>query len=191
LQLTHPHDGVHRGLTLTEFKKRPLEEKRKAAEALTTFMATNFRTGIINTDTHAGNFIFCPGGKVGFIDFGRTIQAETKGLDVLLKTVIQKDENAAMNEEMTPFPFNEIWALFLPQQAHLHAGDFQFTREYIAKVMDEGKRFPYRNQMQISMEAAWSMTTSMGLWNIFADLEVPVNYGQICLEVLGAERNSA
>lgn len=184
------------GKTIAEFRKSPAKERKKAAETLAEFItATAFKAGIMNTDTHAGNFIFCPGGRVGFIDFGRTVQLEPKVYGELLKAVIRKDANTARNllpvmfpikkkTANTPFPFDEVWSCFLAQQSHLHSGEFRFTREHIEKTVFETKRFLHQYQVELVIESVWSIATSMGLWSILADLDVPVNYGKISLEVL-------
>lgn len=149
-------------------------------------MATSLKTGLMNTDIHVGNFIFCSGGKVAFIEFGRTKRVETKNIDQLLKEVIRKDLESAKRLLPSMFPakratskdevpFAAIWSFFLSQQTQLHQGEFRFTREHIAETHSDAKVFPYRKQIQLSMDKAWSMSTSMGLWSNFRDLDVAVN----------------
>jgi predicted unusual protein kinase regulating ubiquinone biosynthesis (AarF/ABC1/UbiB family) len=184
------------GKTLDEFKYAPVHERKLAAETIATFMTkTAFRGGLMNTDTHARNFIFCPGGKVAFIDFGRACTLESDGLAELLRAVIKKDAEAAKpylpklfpfkeNKAKSEFPYNEIWYFFLKQQSHLHSGEFRFTRAYIAQNMSDGREFPLKKDLQVSIDMIWSLATSMGLWNVFADLDVPVDFGKLSLAIL-------
>lgn len=184
------------GRTLKEFKSAPFLERKAAAEAIADFMTiTTFKKGLMNTDTHAGNFIFCPDGKVAFIDFGRATKVNIKNIDVLLKAVIEKNESAAhaILPALFPlkpgckdseFPFEDLWPFFLRQQAHLHGGEFRFTRNHIARVMQEGKECPTKKKLQLSIESVWSMATAAGAWNVFAELDAPVDFGQRSLKVL-------
>ncbi len=185
------------GQSIEDFKNAPEEERKAAAETMASFMTeTAFIAGIMNTDTNPGNFIFCPGGKVGFIDFGRADKLKIDNLDRLLKSVIEKDTQTARQflpeifvlkkgaGSTSEFPFEQMWEFFQDQQSHLHQGPFRFTHEYIAKTLREGKKLPYRKDLQITIEAVWSLTTSMGLWNVLADLNVAVDYGKISLASL-------
>lgn len=181
------------GLPLDRFKSAPEQERKAAAETLARFAtATTFIGGSMNTDTHAGNFIFCGSGRVGFIDFGRAIKVETRGLDVLLKAVITRDAESARPVVHSMFQpkqgrvlnFEEIWAFFLDQQSHLHRGEFRFTRDHIQRTMEDGKKSTVKDDIQISQELVWSTATSMGLWNVLADLDVAIDYGRISLDLL-------
>lgn len=184
------------GQSLKEFKNSSYEERRMAAETIARFATkSSFNTGLINTDAHPGNFIFCGQGRVGFIDFGRALKVDFKGSlaqKELMKAVIQKDyeaakkiaENLPFIPDHSKFPFDKFWEFFLKQQLHLHSGNFRFNHAYIADAMRAGREFSRTVEFKITLETIWSVAVSVGVWAILADLDVELDYGRISLETL-------
>lgn len=184
------------GQSLKEFKNSIYEERLMAAETIARFATkSSFGTGLINTDAHPGNFIFCGQGKVGFIDFGRAIKVDFKGSlaqKELMKAVIQKDYEAAKKvaqylpfiPDHSSFPFDKFWEFFLKQQLHLHSGNFRFNRAYIADTLRAGREFSRTVEFKVTLETIWSLAVSAGIWGILADLDVDLDYGRVSLEAL-------
>lgn len=184
------------GQNLQQFKTAPYEERKRAAETLARFATlSSFRSGLVNTDAHAGNFIFCGGGRVGFIDFGRAVKTDLSGSyaqEELLRAVICKDiEMARKTIPYLPFirnpktfPLEEFWDFFLKQQSHLNSGDFRFTHSYIAQTLQAAKTSSFKKDIILTLEMVWSTAVSAGIWHVLAELDVEVDYGKISLELI-------
>lgn len=183
------------GKALQEFKHSSVEARTIAAETIARFTSiTTFKNGIMNTDAHAGNFLFCENGKVAFLDFGRCARTEDHGehFKKLLKAVILRDRDTAKRliahmrfiKKPETFDFDRFWNFFMTQQLHLHSGKFRFTHDYIKKTMEATKAFDGKDDLKLTLDFIWSSTISFGTWSIFADLDVEVDYGQISLEAL-------
>ncbi len=187
------------GKSIKEFKSADYEERRMAAETLARFTTlSSFKSGLVNTDAHAGNFIFCGGGKVGFIDFGRSAPGDLNGsyaFKELMKAVILKNPDLAKKvidhfpfiRDPKTFPFEQFWEFFVRQQAHLNSGKFRFTHDYIARTFAEMKACPFRDELKVTIETVWSTAVMAGIWRILADLDVEVDYGRVSLEALGEQ----
>lgn len=184
------------GQSLWDFKNSPYDERRMAAETISRFITkSSFGTGLINTDAHAGNFIFCSQGRVGFIDFGRAVKVDLNGSlaqKELMKAIIRKDFGAAKKisnylpfiPEDCEFPFEKFWEFFLKQQSHFHSENFRFSHAYIAENLRSGRDFINSVNFKVTLETIWALTVSAGVWGIFADLDVELDYGRITLEAL-------
>lgn len=183
------------GMSLEDFKKTASDEIRKsAAETLARFATVStFRSGLINSDTHAENFIFRQDGRVGFIDFGRTLPVPfAKQTHQLMEAVLKQDER--VDESLITAVFrvrkgrnldvDGIWKVFLKQQRHLHSGEFRFSYDHIEKCLDMNDLKPFKDDLRISFEAVWSTAVSLGLWSVLVELDVPVDYGAISRRIL-------
>ncbi len=189
------------GQSLKEFKNASYEERKLAAETIARFVTkSSFSSGLINTDAHAGNFIFCGRGRVGFIDFGRVVRVDFNGSMAqreFMKAAVNKDYAAAKAiEKHLPFipengnfPFDRFWDFFVKQNEHFHSWNFRFTHDYVAENLRSAREFFKTVDFKMTLETVWTLTVSAGTWSILSDLDVELDYGKITLSTLAQHKD--
>lgn len=80
------------GVRFDEMERWPQDERNLAGEAIFRFVFRSlYRLRAFNGDPHPGNYLFRPGGRVTFLDFGLVKhfdQAETDLLQSMIKTMV-------------------------------------------------------------------------------------------------------
>jgi len=149
----------------------------------------------MNTDPHASNFIFLDGGRVGLVDFGRCASVNRdwgRRQGLFLKAVIEgrKEDVRQMSKQFpfvkdpATFPFDRFWDFFVKQQKHLNSGPFRFTHEHIERTLLDSRQADLQRHLKVTADFLWSTAVSFGLWHVFAELDVEVDYGRISLAAL-------
>lgn len=184
------------GQNFASFCHAPERERFLAAQTLAHFATvSSFCSGLINTDAHQANFIFCGGGRVGFVDFGRAVKVDPEGgyaQRELLKAVISGDASAGKRliphmpfvKDPATFDSDRFWEFFIRQQGHLRSGPFRFTRSYIAEIMRLTKNDSQQSEMLMTPVLVWAAAMSFGVWELLAGLNVEIDFGRVSLETL-------
>src|SRR6266545_1350624 len=90
------------GLRFDDFlATNPLSSERdRIGQAIFEFyVGTLFRHGLYNWDPHPGNYVFCPDGRIGMLDYGSTREFERPFVDKLarLTTAVHTDTREALH----------------------------------------------------------------------------------------------
>lgn len=188
------------GKSLQDFTQESFEERKRSAETLCRYITKSiFEFQRVNTDTHRNNFVFCGNGKVGVLDFGRVVSKEavkkSKGQRDIFVSLVRKDKvafakcvlNLSLVKDPNLFDIDGFWEFFLKQQAHLCSGEFLFTNEHIIKTLKDLKNSEIVKDLKFDASSIWEISLAVGMWNVFSELNVPINYGQIGLDALGVQ----
>lgn len=198
LDLSRPHvlvsEFVH-GENFHSFAIRASQDSKNivAETVLKTLSHLSFCHNLVHGDIHAENFLV-KNDKVIFLDFGRIYNFPEARMRLEIQfyqaILFEKKEEAkklcgqigfAKDEEQ--FDFDEFWSFLLNSQAHiLKDGKFKFTKEYVARLAREGRRFNSRHKLKLSPESFWAFTFSSGSWALFAELDAETNWRQIAIE---------
>lgn len=168
--------------------------KNVVAEAfIRTLSNLAFSHGMVMGDIHPENFLV-KNDKVVFLDFGRIFNPpaermlpETMFYRCLLLNEKEKAKKLAtvigFAKDETQFNFDEFWYFLKTSQTHLMKDEkFKFSRDYLALITRESRRYANQGTLQLSKETFWGFTFSAGTWGIYAELEAECNWRKIALE---------
>jgi predicted unusual protein kinase regulating ubiquinone biosynthesis (AarF/ABC1/UbiB family) len=195
---TELSDGVRWDQLLTWSQ----EEKDLAAETLYRFaFGSLYRLAAFNGDPHPGNYLFHPGGRVTFLDFGLVKHFNQRELDdfgeMIQHMVIEHDpaafratvERIGLLPPGLPVTDDEV-ADYL---GHFYEfvrvdGSYTITHEYAAETV---RRFFDTSGPYATMQKAANVPRSfviiqrinLGLYAIFGELEATANWRRIAEEL--------
>ena len=174
-------------------------EKTLAAETIYRFVFRSiYRLHAFNGDPHPGNYLFSPGGRVTFLDFGLTKRWDRTDIDQfeeMVRTIaIDKDGDAfkrvveesnilkrgsGMSDEEV---FEYFGQFYLPV---LEDAPFTFTHDFARKtvqrlLMSDGPVSKFGN---VPPNAVIIQRINVGLYSILADLEATANWRRIAEEL--------
>jgi len=179
------------GLPFYEFvEKGSDEDKRRAVETLHTFCFDSlYQHHIFNGDPHPGNYLFLPGGRVGFLDFGCVKRFEPAFLAdfrQMNRLYLLQDRDAfyaqalklrfilpnATEKVDRDWLYDYLRYYYLPI---LHDREFVFTADYCKRAV--GVMFG-PNMRKLNMPGDFVMLNriTFGLNSIFAQLGARANW---------------
>ncbi|HKU36568.1 MAG TPA: AarF/ABC1/UbiB kinase family protein [Polyangiales bacterium] len=189
-----------RGSDFASALQQPAAERREYARVLWRFVFKAILVeGLFNADPHPGNYLFHPGGRVTFLDFG-CVQRLDPGMLVAARTMhaaaISGDvatfkRAAAEGCRTRPGPYETdlldyLWRCYAP----LRSESFHLTREYVAEVVrstQDMKRHLLSRRSNVTPVPRGIVLTNrlqFGFYSVLARFDVTVDYAQIDREIL-------
>ncbi|MGH9186507.1 MAG: ABC1 kinase family protein [Acidimicrobiales bacterium] len=185
--------------------EQPQEQRDKWGRAIARFVYTSlYRHGVVNVDTHPGNYLFHEDGTVTFLDFGcvaRFTPSQLERVRGVLLAILANDETAildalvAMGMLRSRDGFNPE-TLLEPLRRSLqpvHAPQpFRYSREMMAEVIAESLKLRVgmdelrlMQKFDCPREYVLLGRTSIGLESVLAYLEASLDLPSLFEEVLG------
>lgn len=172
------------------------EDRRAWCETLWSFVyGSIMRGGVFNADPHPGNYVFWPGGRVGFLDFGcvQAVEAERRRLIVRAHAAANIGDVEA---------FGEAAAHMLVVKPGVHRervldymrfalspvfdSPFHVTREFSGAVVDRFKgmakefaRLPADQFSAMPPGILFLNRLQFGFFSILARLDTPADYAAV------------
>ncbi len=190
------------GARFSEVLKWEQAERDLAAETLFRFsFGSIYRLHAFNGDPHPGNYLFNPGGKVTFLDFGlvkRFNQAETKLFeDLMVAMVIKRDngafrrvvEEAGILPQGAPFTDHQIEQYFnffyrYVLKDELITIDHEYAAMGVAQLFNSsGQHGELMKMLNVPPSFVVLQRITLGLVGLFAQLETSANWRRIAEEL--------
>lgn len=187
------------GARLADVLEWTPHEKTLAAESIYRFVFRSiYRLHAFNGDPHPGNYLFNPGGRVTFLDFGLVKKWDRLDIDLfeaMVKTIAFDHDGAAfkavieranilkpgsgMSDEEV---FEYFGQFYLPV---LRDEPFTFTHEFARRtvqrlLMSDGPVSKFGN---VPPNAVIIQRINVGLYSILADLDATANWRRIAEEL--------
>lgn len=203
-------EGVHLDKYLKDNPSQ--EQKNHYGQLLWDFFHQQIERGKpIHADTHPGNFLFMPDGKLGIIDFGcvksfpddffkdymrllpvHLERNDQKLIDLYEELDIIKDPELSTELERDFFEFCKSYAMLFAKP-YMNS-TFDFSRpEYRRQLKEHAKTFPDMREPRGSKHFIYSTKVHLGLFNLLMDLGAEVTTDkslasiQTTLKELGVE----
>lgn len=177
-------------------------EKNLLAETIFRFsFGSIYRLHAFNGDPHPGNYLFNPGGRVTFLDFGlvkRFTPTETALFEALItKMVIERDkagfrslvEEAGLLAPGAPFSDDEVEEYFKFYYRYVYNdGEITIDADYasggVAHLFDaSGPSGELMKQLNVPPSFVVLQRITLGLIGILAQLEATANFRRIAEEM--------
>lgn len=190
------------GSTFAEVCTWSAEEKNLAAETLFRFsFGSIYRLHAFNGDPHPGNYLFNPGGRVTFLDFGlvkRFVPTETKLFEDLIQLMVIERDHSGFRKVVEEAGLLAVDAPFTDAQVEEY---FQFFYRYVmvdgpVTIDQEYASAGVGMLFDASSEHGELMRTlnvppsfvvlqriTLGLMGLFARLEATANWRKIAEEL--------
>lgn len=170
-------------------------ERRAYAEALWRFVFKgNLVGGMFNADPHPGNYVFQPGGRIAFLDFGcvQPIHGGRLGPARALHQAARQRNEAAFAEQVrvimeTRGGLYEDMAIAYSRRCFepLFASPFRVTREFVRKLVveiGEMKQVMFKkggNFVPLPEGMVFMNRLQFGFYSVLARLDVEVDYAEV------------
>jgi predicted unusual protein kinase regulating ubiquinone biosynthesis (AarF/ABC1/UbiB family) len=178
------------------------DERDLAAETIYRFaFGSLYRLRMFNGDPHPGNYLFHPGGRVTFLDFGLVrhftdaeLQPFADLIDAMVhhpdvgrfREIIEKEGVLRAGEYFTDAEIEEYFSHFY--EFVLVDGPYTITADYASETMRRyfDQRGPYGRILKATnLPASWVVIQriNLGLYAIFGELRATGNWRRIAEEV--------
>jgi len=190
------------GVRFAELETWSQEERNLAAEAIFRFVfGSLYRLRLFNGDPHPGNYLFEPGGRVTFLDFGLVTpfgDAEMVTLRSLIESIVLRPDPAAFRRAVetagflkpgAPVTDAEVVDYFghfyeYLQEDRTSTLDHEFASENVRRVFDATG--PYREVMRFAnVPRAFVVVQriNLGLFAVLASLGATANWRRLAEEL--------
>jgi predicted unusual protein kinase regulating ubiquinone biosynthesis (AarF/ABC1/UbiB family) len=188
------------GVRYSEMERWDQAERDLAAEAIYRFVFRSlYRLHLFNGDPHPGNYLFRPGGRVTFLDFGlvkRFDHAEIGFFERFIRHIVldpDPDRLRAVLEESNavlpgaPVSARELYDAMAPfYELVLHDGVFTWTPAYASRIV----RALFDRSSPITRHTSGGgamfvviQRINLGLYGLFARLRATANWRRIAEEL--------
>ena len=188
------------GVRFSELGSWPQEERDLAAEAIYRFVFRSlYRLHLFNGDPHPGNYLFRPGGRVTFLDFGlvkRFDPLEVGYFERFIRHMVLDPDPASMRDALeasgavlpgAPVSDQELYDAMCPfYELVLHDGVVTWTPEYASRIV----RTLFDRSSPISRHTSgggamfvFIQRINLGLYGLFASLRATANWRSIANEI--------
>jgi predicted unusual protein kinase regulating ubiquinone biosynthesis (AarF/ABC1/UbiB family) len=188
------------GVRVSELGSWPQEERDLAAEAIYRFVFRSlYRLHLFNGDPHPGNYLFRPGGRVTFLDFGlvkRFDPLEVGYFERFIRHMVLDPDPARMRDALessgavlpgAPVSDQELYDAMCPfSELVLHDGVVTWTPEYASRIV----RTLFDRSSPISRHTSgggamfvFIQRINLGLYGLFASLRATANWRAIANEI--------
>jgi predicted unusual protein kinase regulating ubiquinone biosynthesis (AarF/ABC1/UbiB family) len=177
-------------------------ERNLAAETLFRFsFGAIYRLHAFNGDPHPGNYLFNPGGKVTFLDFGlvkRFDPAETVLFEDLIREMVVRNDAAAFRKIVedvgilaldAPFDDQTVEDYFSYYYRYVMTdGPVTFDEDYAAAGVQHlfdtsGPHGELMKYLNVPPSFVVVQRITLGLMGLFAQLEATANWRRIAMEL--------
>ena len=188
------------GVRYAEIVDWSQEERDLAAEAIYRFVFRSlYRLHLFNGDPHPGNYLFQPGGRVTFLDFGlvkRFDPSEVEFFEGFIRHMVLEPDPDAFREVLeasnavlpnAPVTAQELYDAMTPYyELVLEHGPFTVTPDYASRVVR--KLFDRASPITQHTSGGGAMFVfinriNLGLYGIFARLHATANWRGIAEEL--------
>jgi len=178
------------------------DERNLAAETIYRFaFGSIYRLGAFNGDPHPGNYLFRPGGRVTFLDFGlvkRFTRRSLEGFENMLRSIVLEPDNAVFRNTIEQLGLLQPGADFSDQEVvdyfgHFYdfvarPGPYTITEEYasatVRHIFDPGGEFAeIRKAANVPSDFVIVQRINLGLYAIFGQLNATGDWRRIAEEL--------
>jgi predicted unusual protein kinase regulating ubiquinone biosynthesis (AarF/ABC1/UbiB family) len=190
------------GARFAEVVEWPVDERNLAAETLFRFsFGSIYRLHAFNGDPHPGNYLFQPGGRVTFLDFGlvkRFTSDETALFQRLIRAMVIERDSAAFRQVVesagilrpgSTFSDAEIEDYFSFYYSYvLRDGPITIDQDYAAAgvkhIFDAtGPHGELKKLLNVPPSFVVLQRITLGLMGLFARLEATADWRRIAMEL--------
>jgi predicted unusual protein kinase regulating ubiquinone biosynthesis (AarF/ABC1/UbiB family) len=187
------------GARFAEMMSWPAEEKDLAAETIYRFTFRSlYGLHAFNGDPHPGNYLFEPGGRVTFLDFGLVkhfMPREIDPLVTMIQTLLLDDdpegfrramENAGFLEPGAPIPTDEVVAhMSLFYESISERGPRTMTSEYSSAIARRYLDFksPLAAYAKIPRSYVIIQRINLGLFAVLGEMNATADWRAISEEI--------
>ncbi|MGQ0824574.1 MAG: ABC1 kinase family protein [Actinomycetota bacterium] len=189
------------GARFGEVELWSVDERNRAAEAIYRFVFRSiYRLHAFNGDPHPGNYLFQPGGRVTFLDFGlvKHYAREEVGLfeDLVRTLVIERDigayrrtlEAGNILQAGAPITDDEVKAYFghfyeFVMEDGVVSFDDEYASESVRKIFDLQRNHEVTRYANVPPMLLISQRINLGLHAVLARLHATANFRRIAEEL--------
>lgn len=190
------------GARFDEVARWPDDERNLAAETIYRFaFGSIYRLGSFNGDPHPGNYLFRPGGRVTFLDYGlvkRFSAGALAGFEAMLTNIVLRPDAAEFRRTVerlgllkpdAPFGDHEVAEYF----SHFYEfvrepGPYAITSEYASSTVrhmfdPSGPYAEIRKAANVPPDFVIIQRINLGLYAIFGELNATADWRRIAEEI--------
>jgi predicted unusual protein kinase regulating ubiquinone biosynthesis (AarF/ABC1/UbiB family) len=180
------------GVPFSQAQKGSQGERDEMARNLVVFSYRSLLSlAAIQADPHPGNFLFGPGSRVTFLDFGCVRVFSTEFVQILRRMIqaIDARDHEAFRQSvidlgLAPRPQKFNFAHHFEMMEHLHrpllSSRFEFTREFVQQGLAyNGPASPNARHLSMPPEYIWVARLQWGLWSLLTRLGAKVELRDI------------
>jgi predicted unusual protein kinase regulating ubiquinone biosynthesis (AarF/ABC1/UbiB family) len=187
------------GARFAELASWPQHERDLAAETIYRFVFRSlYEVGAFNGDPHPGNYLFHPGGRVTFLDFGLVkhfTQAELQPLLQMARTVCVEHDQEAFRRSLEDAGFLRPHAPLSTQAIVEHLavfydtirepGPLTITGDYASTVVRRffDLRSPVAGYISVPQSYVILQRINLGLFAVLGELSATANWRAIAEEI--------
>jgi predicted unusual protein kinase regulating ubiquinone biosynthesis (AarF/ABC1/UbiB family) len=187
------------GARFAELASWPQHERDLAAETIYRFVFRSlYEAGAFNGDPHPGNYLFHPGGRVTFLDFGLVkhfTQAELHPLLQMARTVCVEHDQEAFRRSLENAGFLRPHAPLSTQAIVEHLavfydtirepGPLTITGDYASTVVRRffDPRSPVAGYISVPQSYVILQRINLGLFAVLGELSATANWRAIAEEI--------
>lgn len=190
------------GASFAEMLTWPEDERNLAAESIYRFaFGSLYQAGMFNGDPHPGNYLFHPGGRVSFLDFGLVkhfTPDELDGFSNLIKAVALDPDPARFRAEIVrlgllspnaPVTDEQVFDYFSHFYEFVRTdGEYAISDEYAAatvrRMLDRsGPHGPVMREVNVPRSFVVIQRINLGLFAIFGQIGARANWRRITEEL--------
>ena len=184
--------------------REPQEQRDQWGQAIAKFVHTStLRHGIVNVDTHPGNYLFHEDGHVTFLDFGCVVRftpAQLERVRGLVRALFIDDDDQILDALVTMgmlqdrdgFKPDALLAPMRRSVQALHAPQpFRYSRELLAEIIAESMKLRIGadelrllRRLDCPKEYVLLGRSSLGLESVLAHLEAAVDFNKVFDDLL-------
>lgn len=172
------------------------QERRTWAQALWRFVFRGILVGgMFNADPHPGNYVFQPGGRVAFLDFGcvQLLSAEHQRMAVQVHCDAAMRDEAAFRAHGIPYlqahpgPHEDLALAFMRHCFEpVFVSPFRMSREYVAGLVrelaesaNEARKLPLDEVPPLPEGILFMNRLQFGFYSVLARMDVDVDYSAV------------
>ncbi len=183
----------------------PDEQRDRWGETIARFVYTSlYRHGVINVDTHPGNFLFHEDGRVTFLDFGcvSRFTAERRQPIRELSLALIADDEERILDALVALGFLrrrdgfDADVLLTPLRRSLQPihqpQPFRYSREFLEEIISEALRLRVGvdelrllQRLDVPRDYVLLLRASAGVEAVLSHLEATVDFDRVCTSVFG------
>lgn len=177
-------------------------ERNLAAETIYRFaFGSIYQLGVFNGDPHPGNYLFAPGGRVTFLDYGLVkhfTRADLDGFEALIRAVVVDPDPAAFRAVVdrlgivpadAPVPDEQVFEYFTHFYEFVRVdGEYAIDESYASLIVRHmfdatGPYGPVMRAINVPPSFVVVQRINLGLYAIFGQIGATANWRRIAEEL--------